>query len=647
MKKTMEFWFSRQLEKIEQNLQEIQQESLISSQTNQIIHKIQKYKQVMPWKNGSPHDFSIATTPFSNYSKISSNSLTKSVNHSLNNAFYMISSQKLHDFDGKIPENLNKLQNESNNLCEKSSNLQFFKEKMTVSQKEELFLKLINTKASDNDVVSRHSVKLEDILNVTKNANESSVDCEFLKGVDGIEKLAYKRKLPQNSLEKLLKTFNFTGKLSEISIKNSKKSRKKIENAFFERNTLDEKAFDEKVFDEKSFDEKSFDEKVFDKKAFDEKALKESFFENDLKNLFEENDYNEENPFEESLKIVKDLNREIYQYLEENLDLSESFKSQKKKNIQFLKKKGKKIPLLDLAKLKKKENTHSFSPSYRKNAERTQYLKEIFAEKPVNMFKKTKQTNKSMDFSNKPINFGYFQSRINEQTNKFIKNLMQNPKKHLKNNYSLIENSNKEEIQLSFVKNNYNNIKISELFKKNEEENEGKSTKNQLKTPKNPITNKFKSPKNQRQKTSKNLLKSPENQLEKCPKIHEEKPTKIEEKKTMKIQEEKPLKIPKETIVKIQKEKSPNTQKEKSPLGRAFQDKTNFLNILAPTNNFDVFISGEFEEKEGFNSNPSTRPKRKANIDNSLGNIMGALKEKDKNKEDFSFLQKMRKKKGL
>ena len=104
-------------------------------------------------------------------------------------------------------------------------------------------------------------------------------------------------------------------------------------------------------------------------------------------------------------------------------------------------------------------------------------------------------------------------------------------------------------------------------------------------------------------------------------------------------------------------------------MGRAFQDKTNFLNILAPTNNFDVFISGEFEEKEGFNSNPSTRPKRKANhlikllslvnqnrregkilkenIDNSLGNIMGALKEKDKNKEDFSFLQKMRKKKGL
>ena len=631
----MEFWFTRQLEKIEQNLQEIQQETLTSLQANQILHKIQKYKQIMPWKNGSPlHDFSIATTPFSNYSIISSNSLTKSVNHSLNNAFYMISSQKLRDFNEKNDENLNKTPKESNNLYQKSSNLQFFKDTMTVTQKEELFLKLINTKASDNEVLSRHSVKLEDILNVTKNADESSVDCEFLKGVSGIQKLAYSRKLPQNSLEKLLKTLNFTGKLSmsEISIKNSgKNSGKKLENAFFGKNYFEEKAFDEKAFDEK---------------AFEEKDLEENIFENELKNLFEENDYNEENPFEESLKIVKNLNREIYQHLGENL-------SQQKKNNEFFKGKMTKVPLLDLAKLKTKENSHSFSPSSRKNAERSQYLKEIFAEKPINTFKKTKQTNKSMDFANKPVNFGYFQSRINEQTNKFISNLMQNPKKHGKNNYSLIENSNKDEIQLSFVKKNYNNIKISELFKKNAEENEEKSAKNQLKTPKNLIKNLVKSPKNQKEKISKNLLKSPQNQLEKGPQNPLEKSPKNLEEKPFKIQEEKPPKNP----------------KEKSPKNRAFQDKTNFLNILAPTNNFNVFISGDFEEKDGFNSNPSTRPKRKANrlikllsqvnqnrrdgkilkenIDNSIGNIMGVLKEKDKNKEDFSFLQKMRKKKGI
>lgn len=499
----MEFWFKRQLEKIELNLQEIQLDIHSKESLSNIYHKLKKYKTSMPWKANNMASsvvFSIASTPFSNYSAISSNSLMKTPqNSSLNNAFYIISSQKQQDSIKNTP-------------IEKD----LFKDVMTVTQKEALFLKLVNGKPSQDDFFndfSHKSVKLEDILNVAKNGDDSSMDCDFLKDIPKNNNNNNKR-LPQNSLEKLLKTLNFTGKLSEnnpIPLETNKR----------------------------------------------------------------------EISFENSHKIIKDLNREIYQHLGETLALSDSLIDSINNdenhindiNIGTYRKdlKGKKVPRLNLEKLHKREGSiHSFSPSYRKNAERSQYLKELFeGEKDKILVKRIKQTNKSMDLSRKPMNFSFIQSRINEKTNKFICNLLQKPNKHSKNNLSLIENCQKDE---SFIKKS--NIKIVNLLKHEEKnENFGQFQKNE------------------------------------------------DFDKNAKFEKKLPLK-----------------------------EKTNFLNIVAPTSNINVFISGgDFEEKESFNLNPSTRPyknnrlmkllsqvnqnkraKENMNEGFSLGNIMGVLKEKGK-----------------
>lgn len=508
----MEFWFKRQMEKIELTVKDIQME-FPHQKFNCLIHKLKKYRNCMPWKPivNAHENYSIATTPFSNYSIISSNSLVNNspVNNSLNNAFYIYSSRdpscSPNENDKKTPKH--------------QENYQQFKEEMTISEKEELLLKQFNTGNNCNsNTFSRHSVKLEDLLNVTKNAEDSSIDCDFLKDASGHKKKEEKNKKIQNSLEKLLKTLNFTCKLSE------------------------------------------------NKKEITKKEEDETFFECGNK------------------KIIKNLNREIYQHFgQETLSFSNSFKSSSnipKNENKMVTFKGKckskdvlkKVPRLNLENLQKDiENMHSCSPSYRKKAERSQYLREIFLAKEKEKMekRKNKHPNKSMDFSNKPINFNYFQSRINEKANDFINNVVN--KKHVKNNYSLIEISNKED---SFHQRRKSKIGgIQESLKKKE--------------------------------------------------------------------------------------------KDDGPL----RDKTNnFLNIVAPTNNINVFISGEFEEKECTSSNNSRNPKKNNRLmkllsqvnqsrkegkvlkenfclqDFSLGSIMGALKEKDKGKiqEEFSFLRKMR-----
>jgi len=453
------------------NLQELKfnENQGFSQEITAILYKVKKYQSNFPWKPSISPDFSIATTPFSNYSVISLNSMSKSPRNSvsnLNKAFYIISSQKMMREFERTPKN-------------------FFKDTMTVTQKEELLLRLIkdnNTEENESMVNQRHSVKLEDILNVSNKSNEnSSIDCEFLREVE--KKKDHnnedKRKLPPNSLEKLLKTMDFTGKLSER--------------------------------------------------------------------------HHTEEMIETNKNVIKDLNREIYQHLGETLNFSQSSVKEKSKEIIEFQVEGfkmkeanknnnfhekfnlKKVPKLNLEKVMNKEEDckHSFSPSYRKKAERSQYLKQMFEEKRQTPCKRIKQTNKSMDFSNnnnnKPMNFHYLQSRINEKTNKFICNLLQNPRKHAKNNYSLIENSTKED--LSFI-NNKNNIRINEILRKNEE-------------------------------TAQQTL----------------------------------------------------------------NDKTNFLNIVAPTNNINVYISNEFEEKEG------NKPKKKNN------RLMKLLSQVNQNRKEGRFMK--------
>ena len=509
----MESWFKRQFEKVQLSLQELQQGETQTQQTiASVLHKIQKYQNNFPW-NWRPSnisgEFSIATTPYSNYSVLSLNSQSKSPEKSLSNlnrAFCIISSQKQQE--ERTPKNL-------------------FKDTMTVTQKEQLLLQLIKENPTqDTEYIAnqRHSVKLEDILNVTKKSNgDSSLDCEFLKEVQR------KKKIPPNSLEKLLKTLDFTGKLSDKHQEN------------------------------------------------DEELI-----------LTNKN-------------IVKDLNREIYRHFGETLNLSQSsvnslasitMRTPKEKNkelIYFQEEENakqrkvvtnsvfnaniklKKVPKLNLEKVvNKEEGTHSFSPSYRKNAERSQYLKQMFQEKQIfeenrkGSMKRVKQTNKSMDFSSnnnsnnsKPMNLKYLQWRINDKTNKFINNLFQNPRKHAKNNYSMIENSNFNKDELSFINNNNkNNIRINELLQKNE-------------NPQNTLT-----------------------------------------------------------------------------------DKTNFLNIVAPTNNINVYIGAEYEEKERDN-----KPKKKGNRLMKLlsqvnqnrkegrlmkENIPGEREVCIGNIQEFSVLQKMR-----
>lgn len=495
------------MEKIEQFIKDLQQNPLCEIKFSNLYSKINKYKNSMPWKTFIVNEnYSIATTPFSNYSVFSSNSINKSHDNSksnLNNAFYLCSNHKTsesNEFFKKTPKKINE-------------NFQI-KEMMSMSEKEELLLKLVNNvNNNENDAFSRHSVKLEDILNVTKNSDSnSSDDCEFLKGVNSKKK--------KNSLEKLLKTINFTTKFVENS-------------------------------------------------------------QNSSNHLKEE---------ENSQNIVKNLNREIYQHLGDTLSFSHSMNNNNSSSLlkssiinnKLLTFKAntnlndkKKVPPLNLEKITKIiENTQSCSPSYRKKAERSQYLKEIFQEKKQEkgerkiLSKKSNKPNKSMDFSNKPLNLSYFRTKINEKTNNFINNIF---KTH-KNNYSMIEVSKKEKDE-SFHQNA--NLKINDLM-------------NKKKT--NELDNSF-----------------------------------------------------------------------------ALKDKTNYLNIVAPTNNINFFIGGDFEEKDASNSNNSQRPQKnnrlmkllsqvnqnrkegkyvKENLkiqDFSFRNIIGVLKDKGKAQEEFTFLKKQKK----
>lgn len=503
--KKMEGWFKRQMEKIELFIKDLQQNPLCEIKFSNIYNKINKYKNSMPWKAFiSNENFSIATTPFSNYSVFSSNSINKSHENSksnLNNAFYLFSNHKTsesNEFFKKTP---------------KKSNENFqIKEVMSMSEKEELLLKLVNNaNINENDAFSRHSVKLEDILNVTKNSHSNSSNgCEFLKGV------SHKKK---NSLEKLLKTINFTTKFVENPQNNSNNLQSSGENC---------------------------------------------------------------------QSIVKNLNRDVYQHLGDTLSFSHSMNNSSnlfrpsvlnnklltfKTNTNLNDKK--KVPPLNLEKITKIiENTHSCSPSYRKKAERSQYLREIFQEKKQEkeerkiVIKKNNKPNKSMDFSNKPLNLSYFRTKINEKTNNFIHNIF---KTH-KNNYSLIEGSKKDKDE-SFHQRA--NLKINDIMQK---------------------------------------------------------------KKTNEI--EPPL---------------------------ALRDNTNYLNIVAPTNNINFFIAGDFDEKDASTSNNSQRPQKnnrlmkllsqvnqnrkegkslKENLkihDFSFKNIIGVLKDKGKTPEEFTFLSKQKK----
>ena len=420
----------------------------------------------MPWKpmenNISSQIFSIPTTPYSNYSIISSQSFAKTPEScNLNKAFYVFSSQTK-----KTPISQQKAVFNQN---------AGFNDTMTVTQKEELLLRLYTGGSYDNDeLLTRNEVKLEDILNVSKNISNSSMDCEFLKGVNPYPHENHQK--PKDSLEKLLKTLNFTGKLSENSL----------------LLTLSKKI-------------------------------------------------NESNSLLASQNIVKNLNREIYQHLDA-INLQNSLKNgffNKNPNPKS------KVPKLNLEKIKKNDNSHSFSPSYRKNAERSQYFKEIFNKEKQP--KKIKNTNKSMDFANNPsknIDFSVLQSRMNEKTSSFLRNL----KKHAKNNLSLIENPHPA-------------IKIKELFSKNKQ-----------------------------------------NEEKIC----------------------------------------------------VFNEKTNYLNIMAPANNINVYINnnGDYDEKQGFHSNDNgvKRPKGRSSLMKLLSQVNQGRKEgrilkenmenNGKSIEDFKDLQK-------
>ena len=92
-------------------------------------------------------------------------------------------------------------------------------------------------------------------------------------------------------------------------------------------------------------------------------------------------------------------------------------------------------------------------------------------------------------------------------------------------------------------------------------------------------------------------------------------------------------------------------QKNENPQN-TLTDKTNFLNIVAPTNNINVYIGAEYEEKERDN-----KPKKKGNRLMKLlsqvnqnrkegrlmkENIPGDREVNIGNIQEFSVLQKMR-----